>query len=53
MQVAANAAIDYVTNPWLWKTGWVGLEAAGGAAIIQSTVTNIISLTQTLLFPTR
>jgi hypothetical protein len=44
LQVAANAAIDYVTTPSLWKLGLPGVEAAVGAGVVQSTAGNLIDL---------
>jgi hypothetical protein len=49
MQVAVNTAIDYITTPPLWATGPVGVTAAVDAAIVQSTATNVVSLTMLLL----
>ena len=48
MKVALNAAIDYLTTPPLWDTGWIGAGGALGAGIVQSTVGNLVDVVVTL-----
>ena len=43
-KVALNTVLVYVRTPSLWETGGVGLRAAIAAAIIQSTIENVVQV---------